>query len=59
MTLDDIQKNYISEPDGAWRESLTEEEKRMVTEMDNSRIGKLTRLLQMVLESEVNQHGKS
>ncbi len=59
MTLDEIQKNYISEPDGAWREQLTEEGKRIVTEMDNSRIGRLVRLLQMVSESGVNKYGKS
>lgn len=49
MTIEEIQVNYIIEPNGDWRQELTEDEIQVVREMDNGRVGELLKELQHII----------
>lgn len=50
MTIEEIQVNYIIEPNGDWRQELTKDEIQVVREMDNGRVGELLKELQHIIQ---------
>lgn len=60
MTIEELQNNYIIDPQGDWRKTLTEEEKQLVRKMDNGRIGELLKELQYIINmrKKVKDYGK-